>query len=153
VREHEQRSRNYHEWRGPVRPSALGPFLGMDALLGAATHGMAEHSSPVRRARREADTQQAVYARTPSQVRQGGSTTSSMSCDTNVSKLLVRWAFDTYIRCLLPQLLWCMPLHVMFPLPTTSLHLVRPAPCCMCWLPTLCTSILAKYMYTCAYPT
>ena len=38
---------------------------------------------------------------------------------------------DTYIRCLLPNLLWRMPLHVMFPLPTTSLHLVRPAPCCM----------------------
>jgi len=54
-----------------------------------------------------------------------------MSCDTNVCKLLVRWASNTYIRCLLPQLLWCMPLHVMFPLPTTSLHLVRHAPCCM----------------------
>jgi hypothetical protein len=64
-------------------------------------------------------------------------------------KLIVR----TYIRCLLPQLLWCMPLHVMFPLPTTSLHLVRPAPCCMCWLHTICTAILAKYMYACAYPT
>jgi hypothetical protein len=64
-------------------------------------------------------------------------------------KLIVR----TYIRYLLPQLLWCMPLHVMFSLPTTSLHLVRPSPCCMCWLRTICTSILAKYMYACAYPT
>ena len=54
-----------------------------------------------------------------------------MSCDTNMSKLLVRWASDTYIRCLLPQLLWCMPLHVMFPLPTTSLHRVCSALCCM----------------------
>ena len=54
-----------------------------------------------------------------------------MSCDTNVSKLLVRWASNTYIRCLLPHLLWWMPLHVMFPLPTSSLHLVRHAPCCM----------------------
>ena len=64
-------------------------------------------------------------------------------------KLIVR----TSIRCLLPQLVWCIPLHVMFPLPTTSLHLVRPAPCCMCWLRTICTAILAKYMYACAYPT
>jgi len=67
----------------------------------------------------------------PLPFRRGGRTKSNMSCDTNVSKLLLRWASDTYIRCLLPQLLWCMPLHVMFPLPTTSLHLVRPAPCCM----------------------
>jgi len=65
-------------------------------------------------------------------------------------KLIVR----TYIRCLVPQLsVWCMPLHVMFPLPTTSLHLVRPASCCMCWLHTIATAILAKYMYACAYPT
>jgi len=103
---------------------------------------MADHSSPDRRARRGADTQRAVYARAPLQVRRGGRTTSSMSCDTNVSKLLVRWASDTYIRCLLPQLLWCMPLHVMFPLPTTS-----------CWLRTICTTILAKFMYACAKTT
>jgi len=64
-------------------------------------------------------------------------------------KLIVR----TYIRCLLPQLLWCMPLHVMFPLPSTSLHLVRPTPCCMCWLRTICKAILAKYIYACTYPT
>jgi len=64
-------------------------------------------------------------------------------------KLIVR----TYIWCLLPQLLWCMPLHVMFLLPTTSLHLVCPVPCCMCWLGTICTAILAKYMYACAYTT
>jgi len=55
---------------------------------------------------------------------------------------------DTH-QCLLPQLLWCMPLHVMFPLPTTSLHLVHPAQCCMCWLHTICTAILAKFMYAC----
>jgi len=63
-------------------------------------------------------------------------------------KLIIR----TSIWCLLPQLLWCMPLHVMFPLPTNSLHLVRPAPCCMCWPRTICTVILAKYIYACAYP-
>jgi len=128
-------------------------LLGMDALLGPAAHGMADHSSPDWRARRGADTQRAVYARAQLQIKRGGRTTSSMSCDTNVSKLLLRWGSDTYIWCLLPQLLWCMPLHVMFPLPTTSLHLVRPELCCMCWLRTICTAILAKYMYACAYPT
>jgi len=119
ARVHKQRSCNYHELRWHLGHSALGSFLGMDALLGAATQAMADHSSPDRRARRRADTQRAVYTRAPLQVRRGGRTTSSMSCDTNVSKLLVRWASDTYIRCLLPQLLWCMPLHVMFTLPTT----------------------------------
>ena len=99
----------------------------MEALLGAATHLMADHSSPDPRARRGADTQRAVYARAQLQVRRGGRTTSSMPCDTNVSKLLLQWASNNYIRCLLPQLLWCMPLNVIFPLPTTSLHLVRPA--------------------------
>jgi len=84
--------------------------------------------------------QRVVYARALLQVRRGGRTTSNMPYDTNVSTLLVRWASDTYTQCLLPQLLWCMPLHVMFPLPTTSLHLVRPAPCCMCWLRTICTA-------------
>ena len=42
-----------------------------------------------------------------------------------------KFIIHTYIWCLLPQLLWCTPLHVMFPLPTTSLHLVRPTLCCM----------------------
>jgi len=120
ARVHEQRSRNYHERRWPVRHSALGSFLSMDALLGAAARTMADHCSPDWRARTEADTQRTVYAWAPLQVRRGGRTTSSMSCNTNVSKLLVRWASDTYIWCLLPQLLWCMPLHEMFPLPTTS---------------------------------
>ena len=87
------------------------------------------------------------------QVRWGRRTTSIMSCNTNMSKLLVRWAFNTYIWYLLPQLLWCMPLHVMFLLPTTSLHLVRSVPCCTRWLLTTCTAILAKYMYAWAYPT
>jgi len=128
-------------------------LLDMDVLLGAAAHWMANHSSPLWRTRREVDTQQAVYARAPLQVRRGRQPASSMSCDTNVSKLFVRWASDTYIQCLLPQLLWCMPLHVMFPLLTTSLHLVHPTPCCMCWLRAICTAILATYMYTCAYPT
>jgi len=104
-------------------------------------------------ARTGADTQRVVYTRALLQVGWGGSTMSSMSGDTNVRILLVRWAFDTYIRCLQPQLLCCMPLHVMFPLPTTSLHLVRPSPCCMCWRRTKCTVILVKYMYVCAYPT
>ena len=94
-----------------------------------------------------------MYARAQLQVRRDGRTTNSMSCDTNVSKLLLQWASNNYNQCLLFQLLWCMPLHVMFPLPTTSLHLVHPVWCCTCWLRTICTAILAKYMYACAYPT
>ena len=73
-------------------------------------------------------TQRVVYAQAPLQVRRGGRTNSNMSCDTNVSKLFVRWAFDTSIWCLLPQLLWCMPrlpLHVW-------------------WLCSIYTAILAK---------
>jgi len=76
----------------------------MDALLRGAAHAMADHSFPDRRARGKADTRRAAYARAPLQVRRGGCTTRSMSCGTNVSELLVRWASDTYIRCLLPQL-------------------------------------------------
>jgi len=71
----------------------------------------------------------------PLPFRRGGRTKSNMSCDTNVSKLLVPCAFDTSIWCLLPQLLWCMPL--------LPLH--------VCWLRTIYTEILAKYMYACAY--
>jgi len=127
---------------GVFRHSALGSFCSMDALLGAAAHAMADHCSPDWRARTGADTQRTVYARAPLQVRRGGRTTSSMSCNTNVSKLLVRWASDTYIWCVLPQLLWCMPLDEMFPLPTTS-----------CWLRTICTAILAEHMYACVYTT
>jgi len=74
------------------------------------------------------------------QCRLGGS--DAQQADTNVSKLLDCWTSNTYIQCLLPQLLCYMPLLVMFPLPTTS-----------CWLCTICTAILAKYMYACAYPT
>jgi len=80
-------------------------------------------------------TQRVVYAQAPLQVRRGGRTKSNMSCDTNVSKLLIRWAFDTSIWCLLPQLLWCMPL--------LPLH--------VCCLRTIYTAILATYMYACAY--
>ena len=58
-----------------------------------------------------------------------------MSCNTNVSTLLVRWAFNTSIWCLLPQLLWCMP--------RLPLH--------VCWLRSIYTAIVAKYMCTCAY--
>jgi len=58
-----------------------------------------------------------------------------MSCDTNVSKLLVSWAFDTSIWCLLPQLLWYMP--------RLPIH--------VCWLRSTYTAILAKYMYACSY--
>jgi len=43
-------------------------LLGIDALLGAAAHGMADHSSPAQRARRGADTQRAVYAQPHLQV-------------------------------------------------------------------------------------
>jgi len=98
-----------------------------------------------RRTRGGGYTQRAVYAQALLQVRRGGRTKSNMSCDTNVSdtnvsdtnvsKLLVRGAFDTSIRCLLHQLLWCMPL--------LPLH--------VCWLRTIYTAILAKYMYACAY--
>jgi len=66
-------------------------------------HAMADHSSPDQRARRGADTQRVVYARAPLQVRWVGRTTTSMYCDTNVSKLLARLTSNNYIQCLLPQ--------------------------------------------------
>jgi len=61
-------------------------------------HAMADHSSPDWRSRRGADTQQVVYARVLLQVRRGGRTTTSMCCNTSVSKLLTRWTSDNYIR-------------------------------------------------------
>jgi len=44
-----------------------------------------------------------AYARAPLQVGRGGRTTTSMYCDTNVSKLFARSTSNNYIRCLLPQ--------------------------------------------------
>jgi len=130
ARVHQQRSRNYHERRWPVGHSALGPFLGIDTLLGAAAHAMADHSSPNRRARRGADTQRAVYARVPLQVRRGGRTM-SMSCNTNVSKLLVRWASNTYSGASYPSS--CGACHCMWcylcPLPPCTLFASPHAAC------------------------
>ena len=64
---------------------------------------MADQSSQDQRARTGADTQRVAYARAPLQVRRGGRTTTSMYCDTNVSKIVARSTFDNYIRCLLPK--------------------------------------------------
>ena len=64
---------------------------------------MANQSSQDQRARTGEDTQRVAYARSPLQVRRGGRTTTSMYCDTNVSKIVARSTFDNYIRCLLPQ--------------------------------------------------
>jgi len=47
-------------------------------------------SSQDRRARTGADTQRVAFARAPLQVRRGGRTTTSMYCDTTVSKFLAR---------------------------------------------------------------
>jgi len=64
------------------------------------------------------------------QVRRGVRTTTSMYCDTNVSKLLTRWTSDNYIRCLLPQ-----PFVTACPMPC-------PCQCersvCACLLYLLC---------------
>ena len=67
------------------------------------THAMADQSSQDWKARTGADTQRVAYARAPLQVRRGGCTTTSMYCDTTVSKLLARSTSDNYIWCLLPQ--------------------------------------------------
>ena len=75
---------------------------------------MADQSSQDWRARTGADTQRVnslcvrsclrmTYARAPLQVRRGGRTTTSMYCDTTVSKLLARSTSHNYIQCLLPQ--------------------------------------------------
>jgi len=66
-------------------------------------HAIADQSSQDRRARTGEDTQRVAYARALLQVRQGGRTTTSMYCDTNVSKIAARSTSNNYIRCLLPQ--------------------------------------------------
>jgi len=83
-------------------PSTKGVFRTKQRWVRA--HAIADQSSQDRRARTGADTQRVAYARALRlQVRQGGRTTTSMYCDTNVSKLLARSTSDNYIRCLLPQ--------------------------------------------------
>ena len=70
------------------------------------------------------------------QDRRGGRTPRSMSCGINVSEFLVYWASDTYIRCLLPQLVVHSTAcdvssahHLLAPcLPRPVLH-VRCPPC------------------------
>jgi len=64
---------------------------------------MADQSSQDRRARTREDTQRVAYARALLQVRRGGHTTTSMYCDTNVSKIVACSTSDNSIRCLLPQ--------------------------------------------------
>ena len=44
-----------------------------------------------------------AYAQTLLKVKRGGRTTTSMYCDTNVSKIVARSTSDSYIWCLLPQ--------------------------------------------------
>jgi len=67
------------------------------------THTMADQSSQDQRARTGEDTQRVAYAQALLQVRRGGRTTTSMHCDTNVSKIVARSTSDNYIWCLLPQ--------------------------------------------------
>jgi len=64
---------------------------------------MTDQSSQDQRARTGADTQRMVYARELLQVRRVERTTTSMYCNTTVSKLLARSTSDRYIWCLLPQ--------------------------------------------------
>ena len=98
--------------RPPARPSS--PSFHTSSALGTKdvfhtkqlwvrAHAMADQSSQDRRARTGEDTQRVAYARAPLQVRRGGRTTTSMYCDTNVSKIVARSTSDNYIRCLLPQ--------------------------------------------------
>jgi len=82
-------------------PSKKGAFHTKQRWVRA--NAMADQSSQDRRARTGADTQRVAYARASLQVWRGGRTTTSMYCDTTVSKLLARSTFDNYIRCLLPQ--------------------------------------------------
>jgi len=82
-------------------PSKKGAFHTKQRWVRA--HAMADQSFQDRRARTGADTQRVAYARAPLQVRRGGHTTTSMYCDTTVSKLLARSTSDNYIRCLPPQ--------------------------------------------------
>ena len=46
--------------------------------------------------------------------------------DYSHDKLLIHWTSVTYIWCLLPQLVWCMPLPVMFSFAHHLLTLIRP---------------------------
>jgi len=71
--------------------------------MGDRAHAMADQSSQDWRARTGEDAQWVACARAPLQVRRGGSTTTSMYCDTNVSKIVARSTSNNYIRCLLPQ--------------------------------------------------
>ena len=66
-------------------------------------HAMANQSSQDQRPQTGEDTQRVAYAPAQLQVRRDGRTTTSVYCDTNVSKMVARSTSDNSIRCLLPQ--------------------------------------------------
>jgi len=80
-------------------PSTKGAFHTKQRWVRA--HAMADQSSQDWRARTGADTQRVAYARALLQVRRGGRTTTSIYCDTNVSKQL----YSHHSPCPYPSLL------------------------------------------------